>query len=70
MPNCKQCGNEFPHVSQNKLCIDCGMKNMEDATRQMIAKEGPIYEKWKRNREIYIRSEAMKLKRTRGKARK
>ncbi|GAJ11037.1 unnamed protein product [marine sediment metagenome] len=62
MPMCKQCGNEYPKVSQHKLCWDCAMKNMADATKQMKSKSGPIYEKWKKAREEYIIAEADKLK--------
>lgn len=62
MPICKQCGNEFPRVSQHQLCLDCGNKNMAECTRQMQAKSGPYYERWKAARDAYIIDMAAKLK--------
>ncbi|GAI68298.1 unnamed protein product [marine sediment metagenome] len=62
MPMCKQCGNEFPIVSQHQLCQSCGFKNMEECTRQMRAKKGPYYERWKAARDNYIIEMAAKLK--------
>ena len=62
MPICKQCEKEYPKLSQKKLCWDCAMKNMREATEQMKSKSGPIYEKWKKAREEYILAEALKLK--------
>ena len=65
MPTCKQCGEEFPRLSQHKLCDDCGERNVEEAARQMRAKSGPYYERWKQAREAWIVDKAAELKKTR-----
>ena len=52
MPNqvptkpCKRCG-EVAAVSKRGYCRLCGYTLMVDSVRQLKAKKGPVYEKWK-----------------------
>ena len=48
---CENCGEEIPRprAYRSKVCEKCGQARFAEATRQMIAKEGPIYEKWLAN---------------------
>ena len=46
MQTCKRCGHEFYKLSRNKLCWDCGIELQREAITQMRNKSGPIYDKW------------------------
>lgn len=49
-PSCRRCGrpdSEAGRISWGGLCIDCGTDATLDQARQMNAKSGPLYEKWK-----------------------
>lgn len=47
---CPTCGRKF--YGRRKYCsYECAVPRMLDAIEQVKKKEGPIYEKWKRNLE-------------------
>lgn len=43
---CKRCG-ELKEVSKRGYCRLCGYALMVDAVKQLKAKKGPAYERWK-----------------------
>lgn len=47
-----QCGP----LSARKRCEDCGAAQVDRAARQMIAKDGPAYDRWRDNMAAYGRS--------------
>jgi len=52
--NCIECNQVYYARKQkrNHLCPECGIKRAFEAARQMMAKEGPYYEKWKASQEM------------------
>jgi len=46
---CKICHKNFYYISQHGLCKNCMMEKIKYARAQIKNKEGPIYNKWKRN---------------------
>jgi hypothetical protein len=49
---CRQCGKprtDARPLSTRALCADCAEANMTDSARQLIAREGPAYEQWRRS---------------------
>ncbi|MBA7586539.1 hypothetical protein ES708_28541 [subsurface metagenome] len=57
--HCVDCNEEFPRkeLNRNGRCQDCAMKVVGDNMRQLMAHEGPHYEKWKQS----MRAAANKL---------
>lgn len=49
---CKCCGDDYGvhSLSRRGLCASCSIERMDDATRQMRDREGPIWERYIRNR--------------------
>ncbi len=61
---CKVCG-EHPGeegLSKRGLCEACELRRMTEAARQMAAKEGPYYERWKVGRAEAKRSRTERSK--------
>jgi len=46
---CKICHKKKRKLSARGLCEDCSKNRNVSAIFQMRAKEGPVYEKWKKN---------------------
>ena len=46
---CVDCGREFPRKELNRKfrCPDCRIKILRENMGQLMAHEGPQYEKWK-----------------------
>ncbi len=49
MYNCVDCGKELPRKELNRRfrCQDCRVKILQENMGQLMAHEGPHYEKWK-----------------------
>lgn len=56
---CIDCGNEFPRKELNRKfrCQECRIKILRDNMGQLMAHEGPHYEKWK----VSLKAAAAKL---------
>lgn len=48
MPICRKCGKRKGSLSWQKLCNKCSEAKEHLAIAQMRAKEGPVWEKWKK----------------------
>jgi len=46
MPRCKICGREVEHLSARRVCIDCGVKRMAKARREIAQRQGKFYDSW------------------------
>ena len=44
---CTACGTREGVNPRSDLCFPCAMEKMREEIRQLQAKEGPMYEKWK-----------------------
>lgn len=47
MKTCPECKKEVDWLGRSGVCAECGMRHMLDAMRQLKAKSGPYYDKWK-----------------------
>ena len=45
---CKQCGRWGEIYTSSGRCINCSMSNVLENVKQLRAKKGPYYEKWKK----------------------
>ena len=48
---CRICGDKYPgpELSNRGICGPCGKKLLLDAIKQLQLRDGPLYEKWRRN---------------------
>ena len=50
MAFCRECGKRFndEELSRRGLCLACRMARVEECVRQMINRNGPIYDRYRR----------------------
>ena len=46
---CVECANEYTakNPTRNHCCLDCNVRHQQEAAEQILAREGPYYEKWR-----------------------
>lgn len=44
---CDMCGTRVDVNPRSNLCLTCALIKQGESVRQLKAKEGPIYDKWK-----------------------
>jgi hypothetical protein len=57
--HCRACGRhirECGSLSKRGKCVECGTRAITEAARQIEAREGPYYDKYKREIAAYSRS--------------
>lgn len=54
---CYRCGRAYTakRRKENNLCAPCGLEQLNEEIRQLEAKEGPYYERWKKKMEAWNR---------------
>jgi len=45
---CKECAKTKPVSPASGLCADCAINRIAESVLQMVEREGPIYDKWRR----------------------
>jgi len=55
---CRGCGRNYTAKRRkpNDLCALCGVEQLEEEIRQLQAKSGPFYERWKKQMEKWRRA--------------
>lgn len=48
MEECVLCRKKKRILTSKSICVDCSLKSSRDAVLQMLRKEGPVYDKWKK----------------------
>lgn len=52
---CKNCGNKEKKLSRSGYCADCSAQRLVDSVRELKAKKGPKYEKWKKGMKKFLK---------------